>query len=74
LDFLIRLAKEFKVDGVIWYQLMCFESYKTESYYFPDRLMREVGMPMLPVESNYSTAERESLRTSMKNFIDIIRR
>jgi benzoyl-CoA reductase/2-hydroxyglutaryl-CoA dehydratase subunit BcrC/BadD/HgdB len=74
LDFLIKLAKGFKVDGVIWYQLMHRESYKTESYYFPDRLKREVGIPMLTVESDYGPAETEPLRTRIETFIETIRR
>jgi benzoyl-CoA reductase/2-hydroxyglutaryl-CoA dehydratase subunit BcrC/BadD/HgdB len=35
LDFLIKLAKEYKAAGLIWYQLMYRESYKVESYFFP---------------------------------------
>lgn len=74
LDFLIKLAKDFKVDGVIWYQLMYRESYKTESYYFPDQLKREVGIPMLTLESDYGPAETEPLRTRIETFIETIRR
>ena len=74
LDFLIKLAKDFKVDGVIWYQLMYRESYKTESYYFPDRLKRETGLSMLTIESDYDQAETGPLRTRIETFIETIRR
>ena len=74
LDFLIKLAQDFRVDGVIWYQLMYRESYKTESYYFPDRLKKEVGIPMLTLESDYGPAETEPLRTRIETFIETIRR
>ncbi len=62
------------MDGVIWYQLMYRESYKTESYYFPDRLKRETGLSMLTIESDYDQAETGSLRTRIETFIETIRR
>jgi len=74
LDFLIKLAKDFNVSGVIWYQLMYRESYKTESYYFPDILKREAGLPMLTVESDYDAAEVGPLQTRIETFTETIRR
>jgi benzoyl-CoA reductase/2-hydroxyglutaryl-CoA dehydratase subunit BcrC/BadD/HgdB len=53
---------------------MYHESYKTESYYFPDRLKRETGLPMLTIESDYDQAEREPSRTRIETFIETIRR
>jgi len=74
LDFIIKLAKDFSVDGVIWYQLMFRESYKTESYYFPDILAKETGLPMLTIESDYDQSEMGQLRTRIETFIETIRR
>lgn len=74
LDFLVKLARDFSVSGVIWYQLMYRESYKTESYYFPDILKRETGLPMLTVESDYDPTETGPLRTRIETFIETIRR
>jgi len=73
-DFLIKLAKDFNVAGVIWYQLMYRESYKIESYFFPDILKRETGLSMLTVESDYGTSETGRLRTRIETFIESIRR
>jgi benzoyl-CoA reductase/2-hydroxyglutaryl-CoA dehydratase subunit BcrC/BadD/HgdB len=74
LDFLVKLAREFKVAGVIWYQLMYRESYKLESYYFPEILKRETGLPMLTLESDYDTAEAGPLRTRLETFVESLRR
>lgn len=73
LDFLVKLAKDFNVEGVIWYQLMYRESYKLESYYFPDILRKETGLSMLTVESDYNPAEAGSLRTRIEAFIESIK-
>ncbi len=73
LAFLIRLAKDFNVAGAIWYQLMYRESYKLESFYFPNMLRKETGLSMLTVESDYEAAESAALRTRIEAFIEAIR-
>jgi benzoyl-CoA reductase/2-hydroxyglutaryl-CoA dehydratase subunit BcrC/BadD/HgdB len=74
LEFVVKLAKDFTVEGVVWYQLMYRESYKTESYYFPTILKREVSLPMLTVESDYDPLETGPLRTRIETFVETIRR
>jgi benzoyl-CoA reductase/2-hydroxyglutaryl-CoA dehydratase subunit BcrC/BadD/HgdB len=73
LDFLIKLAKDFDVDGVIWYQLMYRESYKVESYFFSNMLKEETGLPMLTIESDYDASEAGPLRARIETFIETIR-
>jgi benzoyl-CoA reductase/2-hydroxyglutaryl-CoA dehydratase subunit BcrC/BadD/HgdB len=70
LEFLIGLAKDFNVAGVIWYQLMYRESYKLESFYFPNMLRKETGLSMLTLESDYEAAESGALRTRIEAFIE----
>ena len=72
LDFLIKLTKDFRVQGVIWYQLMYRESYKTESYYFPERLKNEAGLSMLVLESDYDASEAGPMRTRIETFMHIL--
>jgi len=74
LDFLIQLAKDYKAAGVIWYQLLYRESYKVESYFFPARLKKETGLPMLTVESEYDAMETGPLKTRIETLIETIRR
>jgi benzoyl-CoA reductase/2-hydroxyglutaryl-CoA dehydratase subunit BcrC/BadD/HgdB len=73
-DNLIKLARDFAVDGVVWYQLMYRESYKSESYYFPDTLTKETGLRMMVVESDYDQADAGQLRTRVETFIETVRR
>jgi benzoyl-CoA reductase/2-hydroxyglutaryl-CoA dehydratase subunit BcrC/BadD/HgdB len=73
LEFLITLAKEYRVAGVLWYQLMYRESYKIESYYFPEILQREIGLPMLTIESDYDPNEVGGLQTRIEAFIETLR-
>jgi benzoyl-CoA reductase/2-hydroxyglutaryl-CoA dehydratase subunit BcrC/BadD/HgdB len=73
-EFIIKLAKDFKVNGVIWYHLMFRESYKTESYYFPDLLRKETGLPMLVVESDYDPAGVQDMEAHIDVFMHTLRR
>jgi benzoyl-CoA reductase/2-hydroxyglutaryl-CoA dehydratase subunit BcrC/BadD/HgdB len=73
LDFLIKLAREYKAAGVVWYQLMYRESYKVESYFFPDILKKETGLNMLTLESEYDEAETGTMKTRIETFINTIR-
>jgi benzoyl-CoA reductase/2-hydroxyglutaryl-CoA dehydratase subunit BcrC/BadD/HgdB len=68
-DFLIKLCGDYQIDGVIWYQLMFRESYKTESYYFPEQLKRKTGLSMLEVESDYDPSESGNIRTRIETFL-----
>ena len=69
LDFLIRLAKEYNAAGLIWYHLMFRESYKVESYFFPARLKKEIGLPMLVLESEYDAMETGPMETRIETFL-----
>jgi len=73
LDFLIKLAREYKAAGVIWYQLMYRESYKVESYFFLDILKKETGLNMLTLESEYDAMETGPMKTRIETFIETIR-
>jgi benzoyl-CoA reductase/2-hydroxyglutaryl-CoA dehydratase subunit BcrC/BadD/HgdB len=72
LDFALKLAKDFNVSGVIWYELLCCETYDSESYFFAHR-MGERNIPMLILESDYGTADTSQLKTRVEAFIEIVK-
>jgi benzoyl-CoA reductase/2-hydroxyglutaryl-CoA dehydratase subunit BcrC/BadD/HgdB len=74
LDFLVRLARDYSAAGLIWYQLMYRESYKVESYFFPDKLKKETGLPMLVLESEYDAKETGPMKTRIETFMETITR
>ncbi|MBN1614340.1 MAG: 2-hydroxyacyl-CoA dehydratase [Deltaproteobacteria bacterium] len=73
LDFLLKLAGDYTVDGVVWYHLLYRESYKTESYYFPRRLKDGPGIPMIVIESDYDASEAGQLSTRIETFMHTLR-
>jgi benzoyl-CoA reductase/2-hydroxyglutaryl-CoA dehydratase subunit BcrC/BadD/HgdB len=72
LDFTLDLIKNFRVDGIIFYELLCCETYDSESYYFA-REMAERHIPMLILESNYVTADTGQLSTRIQAFLEVIK-
>jgi benzoyl-CoA reductase/2-hydroxyglutaryl-CoA dehydratase subunit BcrC/BadD/HgdB len=72
-DYLLKLVKEFKVDGVVWYSLMYRDSYDREGLLFPQALKKERGIPLLKLNSDYDIAETGPMRTRIETFIEIIK-
>lgn len=70
-DFALKLVKDFAVSGVIWYELLCCETYDTESYFFSQEMGKR-NIPMLILESDYSTSDTSQLKTRIDAFIEIL--
>ncbi|MBE0481705.1 MAG: 2-hydroxyacyl-CoA dehydratase [Dehalococcoidia bacterium] len=73
LDYLIGLARQFRVDGIIWYQLMYRSSYDIQSFYFEKMVRKELDVPLLKVESDYDVSERGPLRTRIETFVETLK-
>jgi benzoyl-CoA reductase/2-hydroxyglutaryl-CoA dehydratase subunit BcrC/BadD/HgdB len=72
LDFALKLVKDFDVAGIVWYELLCCETYDSESYFFAQS-MGERNIPMLILESDYGTADTGQLKTRIEAFIEILK-
>jgi len=72
LDFILRLIDDFNVDGVIWYELLCCETYDQESYFFHKEL-QERNIPMLIVESDYNISQTGPVKTRIDAFMELVR-
>jgi benzoyl-CoA reductase/2-hydroxyglutaryl-CoA dehydratase subunit BcrC/BadD/HgdB len=71
-DFMLNLIEDFNVSGLIWYELLCCETYDQESY-FLDKQLRKRNIPMLVVESNYDISDAGPLRARMDAFIELVK-
>jgi len=72
-DYLLKLVKEFKVSGVVWYSLMYRDSYDREGLLFSQVLKKERGIPLLKLNSDYDIAESGPMRTRIETFIEIVK-
>lgn len=71
IDDIIRLAKEYNVDGVIDANLMFCNLYDTESKSVAEALT-EAGIPNLKLETDYTDNDAEALRTRIEAFIETL--
>jgi benzoyl-CoA reductase/2-hydroxyglutaryl-CoA dehydratase subunit BcrC/BadD/HgdB len=73
LDDIVRLAREYKVDGVVHYNLQFCHTYANEAVKVEKALEKE-GIPLLRVETDYSDEDAGQLRTRVDAFLEMIRR
>ena len=66
-----ELVKEFKVDGVINVTLHACTTYDVESKLVSD-LMKELNMPYMSVECDYTEGDEGQLLTRIQAFIEMI--
>jgi benzoyl-CoA reductase/2-hydroxyglutaryl-CoA dehydratase subunit BcrC/BadD/HgdB len=68
---ILRMVKEYKVDGVIDCNLKFCCLYDTEKYSV-SRALKEAGIPMLSLETDYTDTDAEQLRTRICAFIEML--
>lgn len=71
IDDILRLAKEYKVDGIIDVNLKFCNLYDTEGY-FVEKAMKEAGIPVLGIETDYTDSDAGQLRTRISAFIEML--
>jgi benzoyl-CoA reductase/2-hydroxyglutaryl-CoA dehydratase subunit BcrC/BadD/HgdB len=72
LDDIVRLAKEFKVDGVVHYNLQFCHTYANEAVNVEKRLEKE-GIPLLRIETDYSDEDAGQLKTRIEAFLEMVK-
>ena len=71
MDDIIRLAKEYKADGVIDLNLKFCNLYDTEGYKV-EKALKEEGIPFLGIETDYTDSDAQQLRTRVSAFIEML--
>ena len=71
IEDIIRLAKEYKVDGVIDVNLKFCSLYDTEGFVV-ERALKEEGIPVLGIETDYTDSDAQQLRTRIGAFIEML--
>ena len=67
------MAKQYKVDGVIYYALQFCSPYAVESYSV-EKDLKAVGIPMLKIETDYSQNDVGQLKTRVQAFLEVLKR
>ena len=70
-DDVIRLAKEYKVDGVIDINLKFCQTYDIEGYTLEQRL-NEAGIKVLGIETDYTDSDASQIKTRVEAFVETL--
>lgn len=71
IDDILRLAKEYKADGVIDANLKFCTLYDTEGFDV-ERKLKAQGIPVLGLETDYTDTDAEQLRTRIGAFLEML--
>jgi len=72
IEDILRLAKEYKVDGVVHYNLLYCHTYANEAVRV-DKALDKEGIPLLRVETDYGD-DSGQLRTRIDAFLEMIQK
>lgn len=72
LDNIVQLAKESQADGVIHYGLLFCQPYAHESIKV-DKALKNAGIPMLSIETDYSMEDVGQLKTRVEAFVEMLK-
>lgn len=65
----LRLSREYSVDGVILYTLQFCQPFLLEAYRL-ERILRGEGIPVLRIETDYGQGDEEALKLRIKGFLE----
>jgi benzoyl-CoA reductase/2-hydroxyglutaryl-CoA dehydratase subunit BcrC/BadD/HgdB len=68
-----QLAKQFNVDGLVYYTLQFCHSYNVEAVKV-GKAMKAVGLPMLKIETDYGSGDAAQLKTRVQAFLEILQK
>ena len=70
-DDIIRLVKEYNIDGVIDVNLKFCTLYDTEGT-IVEKALKEAKIPVLGIETDYTDSDSEQLKTRIGAFIEML--
>ena len=71
IDSILELAREFKVDGVVYYTLQFCHGYNIERYKVQQAL-KKAGIPMLSIETDYGDSDIEQIGLRVDAFMEML--
>ncbi len=69
---IIRYAREYGADGVVYYNLQFCHTYNIE-YKAVEKALKEAGIPVLFIETDYSNDDTGQLKTRIEAFLEMLK-
>lgn len=71
IERLLQFSEQFRVNGVLYHVLMGCYIYSIEGRHI-EKTLNDKGLPMLTIETDYSTEDVEQIRTRIEAFLEMI--
>ncbi len=71
IEDIMRLAEEYRIDGIIDCNLQFCGLYSTESY-LVQQAVKKAGIPVMHIETDYSEQDFEQMRTRVEAFLEML--
>ena len=72
LNRIVRIARDYAVHGLIYYNLKCCDIWRSEFKFIKDTLYKELSVPSLLIETDYSQTDVGTIRTKVEAFLEMI--
>jgi len=69
---MLKIARDYRVSGLVYYNLKYCDTWRTEYQIIKDHLFGELSVPTLLVESDYSPSDVGTIRTKVEAFIELL--
>lgn len=71
IDDIMRMAEEYKVDGIVHYALQFCSPYQFEGYTV-EKAAKAAGIPVLKIETDYSMEDAGQISTRVEAFLEML--
>jgi benzoyl-CoA reductase/2-hydroxyglutaryl-CoA dehydratase subunit BcrC/BadD/HgdB len=71
-ELISRLARDFRADAVIDLVWQACHTYNVESYLIESFVAKELGLPYLKIETDYSDSDRERLGVRVQTLVEML--
>lgn len=68
---ILKYTDEYKVDGVLYYNLSFCHTYSVE-YHKVEKALKDRGIPVMMIETDYSTEDSGQIKTRVEAFLEMI--
>ncbi|MEG6615076.1 double-cubane-cluster-containing anaerobic reductase [Peptococcaceae bacterium 1198_IL3148] len=72
IDDILRMVKEYNVDGVVYYSLQFCHTYGIE-YRAAEKALQQAGVPVIRIETDYSDEDSGQLQTRIQAFLEMLK-
>jgi len=69
---IIKVARDYRVHGLIYYNLRYCDTWRADFKFIKDALYKELSVPTLLIETEYTPDDAGAIRASVESFIEMI--